>query len=129
VKVYYLDILEGMDEEPKWFDEHGVPRYCEFHPSQVGLYADEAALLLIACQNCGQTFKVAMCWDYHDPPPTSLLGMHYGDPPNVRCCPAGPTMNCNDLKVLEWWDRERPNGWQRIKEKEILLPDHPEYKK
>jgi hypothetical protein len=32
--------------------------------------------------------------------------LHYGDPPNMQCCPAGPTMNCEDLHVLEYWIRK-----------------------
>jgi hypothetical protein len=31
--------------------------------------------------------------------------LHYGDPPNVRCCEVGPSMNCVDVRVLEFWSR------------------------
>jgi len=31
--------------------------------------------------------------------------IHYGDPPNAGCCAAGPTMNCWDLRVVEYWAR------------------------
>ena len=27
----------------------------------------------------------------------------YGDPPNIGCCPAGPTMNSVPRRVLEYW--------------------------
>lgn len=60
--------------------------------------------------------------------------IHYGDPPNVGCCPAGPTMNCWDLRVLEFWERGSKSGdgqtdafdamqWRRRADLEIELPD------
>lgn len=49
--------------------------------------------------------------------------IHYGDPPNIDCCPAGPTMNCDDLAVLEFWDRTDPDFvWARRSDLEIKLP-------
>ncbi len=27
----------------------------------------------------------------------------YGDPPNIRCCDAGPSMNSVPIRVLEYW--------------------------
>ena len=51
--------------------------------------------------------------------------IHYGDPPNVGCCPAGPTMNCWNLSVVEFW-HQRPVstfGWFRDHELEIDLND------
>jgi hypothetical protein len=29
---HYEDILSRIAEPPRWFDEQGVPRYCEFAP-------------------------------------------------------------------------------------------------
>lgn len=68
--------------------------------------------------------------------------IHYGDPPNVECCPAGATMNCWDLRVVEFWAsgfalrkiRQPENTestmapgefleWARVAELEIELPD------
>ena len=56
--------------------------------------------------------------------------IHYGDPPNIGCCPAGPTMNCWDLAVVEFWNHtplgEWKRGleqWQRVPELERDLPD------
>lgn len=68
--------------------------------------------------------------------------IHYGDPPNTECCPAGATMNCWDLRVVEFWARgfalrriREPenkdpsmaaaeyNDWTRVPELEIELPD------
>ena len=45
--------------------------------------------------------------------------LHYGDPPNIGCCPSGPTMNCEDLKVLEFWVRSADSfDWERKTELE-----------
>jgi len=130
MKHFYKDIRSRISELPSWWDEHGVPRYGAFTPKSVSnIYADECALLLIACQNCRHTFRVAMSWDRETPPPVDVLRAHYGDPPNGECCDAGPTMNCDDLRVLEWWvnTRASANGWIRKYKNEILLPDHLEY--
>lgn len=56
----YDDILSRIPEEPIWFDEHAVPRYCEFDPKRVAnAYADEVALVEVTCQSCGRLFHVA----------------------------------------------------------------------
>jgi len=49
--------------------------------------------------------------------------IHYGDPPNVRCCAAGPTMNSDPLLVLEYWERKNFD-WVRNPEYEINLDDN-----
>lgn len=103
---YYEDILEKMGE-PAWWNEHAVPRYVDFNPRELAsIYACECVLMEIACQGCGRVFKVAMSlgpldrdeWKnpYCFPP-------HYGDPPNVDCCPAGATMNSDHIRVLGRW--------------------------
>jgi hypothetical protein len=57
----YEDILSRIAEPPRWFDEEGVPRYCEFAPHRIAnIYADECALLAIECQSCGRPFVVAL---------------------------------------------------------------------
>lgn len=48
--------------------------------------------------------------------------IHYGDPPNAGCCPAGPTMNCWDLRVLEFW-HQHDHEWRRDPVLERELPD------
>lgn len=56
----YYDIRKRIDAEPKWWDEHGVPRYDEFCPGELAdIYAEEAALVLITCQSCAHEFQVA----------------------------------------------------------------------
>lgn len=114
----YADIRERIAEPPKWFDERAVPRYCEFQPHQVAdIYAREVVLAEIACQGCGAKFHVAFS---RDPARYHLLGLeprelaadirertlHYGDPPNTVCCPAGPTMNSEPIRVLEYWRKD-----------------------
>ena len=111
----YADITERISEPPRWWDECAVPRYCAFTPRAVAnIYAVEVALVEIACQNCGTRFLVA--WSRGDfvidgavqeTKPFDPQTFHYGDPPNAGCCAAGPTMNCNDLRVLECWRRDR----------------------
>src|SRR3990167_7639810 len=109
---HYEDIRSLTDAEPAWFDEHAVPRYCEFGTDRLAnIYAEEACLALIRCQNCGRKFRVAFSWDpmrgvealawHRDGPAfneaeadrivestrlsTAVRGrtLHYGDPPNV----------------------------------------------
>nr|WP_157872495.1 hypothetical protein [Bradyrhizobium sp. ORS 278] len=116
----YEDILSRMPEEPVWFDEHAVPRYCDFHPSRVAnIYANEAALVEVTCQSCSRLFHVAFAgcsrvlsaeeW------PSGSIGqairekkLDYGDPPNVWCCPAGPSMNSLPRRVIQYWRQGNP---------------------
>lgn len=149
----YADIRELVNREPDWWDENGVPRWGEHHPSKSpDIYAGEVALILIACQACGRKFKVQATgnvyssymrrldvWymlkaqgegDKEQPPmdKTPLAssiksrGYHYGDPPNMNCCPGGPTMNCDDLRVIEYW-RKDDFVWVRDPALEVSLED------
>lgn len=157
---HYNDIRSRIPETPKWWDEQGVPRYCDFAPNECAdIYAHEVALVDIACQACGRRFDVAfsfddIIWRNGKPEkrerftPETITNLHYGDPPNAGCCPAGPTMNCDDLRVKEFWrkggdeftkpDEKNPNlrvclpgyfDWRRVPELEVLLPDHPDFGK
>lgn len=144
----YQDIRSRISESPTWWDENAVPRYDPFATDQIAdIYADECALVLIECQNCGAKFRVAFsasqyrAWvdngmggaaSFEAAKDTIANGvrdgsLHYGDPPNADCCAAGPTMNCEDLRVLEYWRRNDARDWERVAELEIVLPDHPEY--
>ena len=136
---HYEDIRSRIAEEPKWWDENGVPRYCDFSPQAVAdIYARQAALVEIACQNCGQLFLVAMSQGMPFNPwtgkPVETLeeqvrrdGIHYGDPPNAGCCAAGPSMNCEDNRVVQFWRwRSAPLfDWERIPALEIPLGAAP----
>lgn len=141
----YADIRDRIATPPLWFDESGVPRYEPFHPElSANIYADEVALVEIACQACEQTFHVAISSTLSerlmrqvtqalDGLPASLAeriadkSLGYGDPPNVGCCPAGPTMSSDTIRVLEYW--HFPNGlgggWAREASAEVAF-DPPE---
>ena len=135
---HYKDIRDKITEDPQWFDEHAVPRYCKFHPREIAdIYADECALFLIACQGCGHRFRVVASRDKMNnilhqmregkPAPTlaqliKRKHLFYRDPPNVECCPAGPTMTSDALKVLEYWHRKILD-WERDKKLELDLAD------
>lgn len=128
----YLDIAARIKEAPQWFDEHGVPRYCRFHPAEIAnVYAQEAVLMEIACQRCGHLFPVAISQDDLERfnakhTLAEMIGvreLHYGDPPNVACCDAGPTMNSEPRKVLEYWQTNK-GEWTRNPELEVdIRPD------
>jgi hypothetical protein len=136
VNHHYRDITDKLGS-PLWWDENAVPRYCEFHPDHTAnIYAREAVLLHIQCQSCGASFKVCMSqgasrvnWvrTNTDGPvvlyPTlaeSVKDLHYGDPPNYGCCPAGPTMNSVPREVLKFWRREHAD-WERVPELEVAI--------
>lgn len=130
MKHHYEDIRTKINEEPQWWDEHAVPRYCRFSPRETAnIYARQVVLYEIACQNCGHRFKVCESWTPYDSHRKSLVEdakagrLHYGDPPNINCCPSGPTMNSEFIKVLEIWQYEREQfDWEKIPNKS-LEPD------
>ena len=115
------DDVKLLFGKPRWYDEHGVPRYCDFHPDKCGVYNVYVALCLIGCQSCKKTFLVAVERDSEKsmwghpielPTPTSVRSFHYGDPPHHGC--VGDSMNCETRAIKEFW--EIPSGawaWQR----------------
>lgn len=121
---HYRDIRSRIDEPPRWWDEHAVPRYCEPAPSEVAnIYAREVAFVGIECQNCRERFTVAFSyspWPDREPLSERIDTLHYGDPPNVGCCAAGPTMNSEPIRVLEFW-RLVDFKWERVPELEVDL--------
>lgn len=137
---HYNDIRSRIAEPPLWFDTNGVPRYEPFRPRLISnIYAFECCLAEIACQNCGHRFLVAFSWSrievgldaqgvawgkMHEPlTPEQATLLHYGDPPNVECCPSGPTMNCLDLRIVEWWRQNDHHEFQRVPSMEIPMAD------
>lgn len=117
----YADILERLGV-PKWWDDQGAPRYCDFHPEHCGVYDVYVAFLTIQCQlpACGRRFDVAssiraipmvpegeIVWPTDD----DAGSFHYGDPPPHGCI--GDTMNCETVKVLAVWENRDPRvGWK-----------------
>lgn len=132
---FYEDIITPLGD-PIWWDEYAVPRYCEFSPKVVAnIYAHEVVFFLIACQACRTPFKVAMSFGTvpdivmkRTPLADRVKNdtLHYGDPPNIACCGPGPTMNCLDIKVLEFW-RQEDMEWARVSELEVKLEDGKEF--
>lgn len=87
-----------------------MPRFCEFEPNKAAsIYCSEVALVEVCCQGCKHIFHVAFSSlnmgtvRIADAIKTNAL--HYGDPPNVRCCAGGPTMNSEPQRVLQYWSR------------------------
>jgi len=107
----YTEITSVMGD-PLWWDEHAIPRYKPFHPDHcANIYACEVVFLEIACQSCEHRFNVAMSRSYYQDqwefPP------HYGDPPNIDCCAAGPTMNVELIRVIEHWKQDK-HEWVQV---------------
>ncbi len=120
----YPDIRERIAEEPQWYDENGCPRYGKFtHERCPNIYATTVVLMEIACQDCGERFRVQMShWvlDSNHLPPKQW---HYGDPPRHNCIGAGESMNCEDLTVLEVWMRGDDFDWKRMPEFEGTIDE------
>lgn len=127
----YRDILDRIAEAPSWFDDAAVPRYEPFAPTDLAnIYADEAALAEVSCQNCGRLFRVALTGAFADrgfslSDSIRLGRVSYGDPPNVGCCDAGPAMTSDMRSVLEYWARNREVdfGWRRDPMQEGPVPE------
>ena len=108
----YSDIKERITEDPTWWDENGTPRYGEFtHERCPDIYANTVVLMQIACQDCGKRFQVQMASGWDNPHRLPPKKWHYGDPPRHGC--AGDTMNCEDVAVLEVWQRGNMSNWER----------------
>ena len=129
----YQDILSRIDEAPTWWDENAVPRFRQFHPLEAAsIYAEEVALVEIACQGCGEKFHVAISQTVYDRlnpkggmRPKMSEGKYtlsYGDPPNIPCCDAGPTMTSISLRIVEFWSRtiSKNHRWERFPELEVV---------
>lgn len=50
--------------------------------------------------------------------------LHYGDPPNIGCCPAGPTMNSEMIRILEYW---RCNHLEYVDKTTNIITDYEAY--
>jgi hypothetical protein len=127
VRASYSDITTRLGA-PLWYDENGTPRYDPFTPRMTAnIYASEVVLYEIVCQSCGETFLVADSWHVMDDmvsrvPVGSVRQaveertLHYGDPPHHKrgehLC-GGTTMNCDDLRTVEFWQRDALD-WERV---------------
>jgi hypothetical protein len=138
----YEDLRDKLGE-PKWHDEQGVPRYCDYHPSCGDIYDRWAALLEIECQGCRQRFLVSDSYSPMDfiragwkpgdptepafPAPDNYGGsFSFGDAPwhGARQC-SGTTMTTDTTRVVEFWTRDGGDHameWQRRPEYEFTYP-------
>ena len=116
----YEDIRSRIAEQPSWYDSNGAPRYGEFEPSMCpNIYARQVFLLRIACQRCGEQFLVEMNSGWFNKIYEPRI-LHYGDPPVHGC--VGDTMNCDDLEVVQVWNREDCE-WVRHSEMEGVIDE------
>lgn len=119
MKPKYEDIRKKIKEYPKWFDEHGVPRYEKFNPELASnIYASQVALIKIKCQNCNEEFFVELNSESYDKfdlkRQIDCYGiLSYGDPPIHDC--VGDTMGSISIKIIEFWEK-RDFDFVRLKE-------------
>jgi hypothetical protein len=112
----YKDITD-VAGEPLWWDDHGVPRYCEFAINELGVYIKVAVFAEIQCQDCAQRFNVGVGWSPYDflPDPLDipmLFPFRYGDPPNHGCI--GDTMGTETLAVMGAWKQNKDFAWEAM---------------
>jgi hypothetical protein len=137
---HFNDITSRIVEVPTWYDQNGTPRYGKFTPDDVpNIYATEALLMNIKCQDCGTPFMVALsfcmmdklynprAYSYEEDIKTFMkdrdhrwFPAHYGDPPSHGC--VGDTMNCIDVAIVEFWKKDK-FVWVRKPEYEIKGED------
>lgn len=122
----YEDIRSRISEAPKWFDQHGVPRYGEFHPAlSPNLYAKEVVLYEVACQSCDTRFLVESNWSVRAASSLTELvetkALRYGDPPCQECL-SGSSMLSVPIKTVQFW-RLVEGTWSRIPELEEIPLD------
>ena len=123
----YRDILNMADEcgrgDALWFDENGVPRFCDFHPTRLAdIYARTAILCRVACQSCGKTFMMAQskgqlervngAWMEAKPFPTDPDLIAFGDPPCWGC--SGATMSSDTVEIVQRWAYGKGYKWERV---------------
>ena len=154
----YVDIRSRIAEPPKWWDERTCPRYCDFAPDKVAdIYADEAALVLITCQECGKEYRVAFTFStnskfeiasryYSNLDAKTAMEkafehslardirertIHYGDPPNAcdDSCAAGASMNSEPRRVLEYWRRTKDLPYSWVRESALEINIEPDWVK
>lgn len=125
--IEYEDITDRISEVPRWWLD-GVPRYCDFSPEQVGVYAREAALVLVEGFDAScPLFEIGV----YSPSPAFRVGLraalaaygtlYVGDPPNYKDR-AVPHHSAVPIKILQYWSRS-DFKWTRESEFEGPLAD------
>ena len=129
----YDDIHSRIADPIRWWDDNGVPRYCDFSPEKCGVYDDVVALVEVGCQACMKRFRVAVTFDgesrrqvgeqYALPTIGNIGSFAYRDPPShfhgTDGC-VGNTMTSESIRVLEFWQRDQQD-WIRHPEFEIYV--------
>lgn len=120
--VRYDDLTSASQSSPKWWFR-GIPRFSDFHPDEVYVYAKEVALVHSICQACGKRYDVAEIGDLR----AKLAywnALEVGDPPNAceppGCC--GAHMQSEEIELLQFWERIGFE-WRRVPELERRLVD------
>jgi len=145
MKGSYDDIVSRIADPILWYDEHGVPRYVPFAPHlKSDIYAQEAALVEVVCQECRRSFFVCCSRAKDDNGRPSTVAerirandeMLYGDPPShtteieqrtgMRSCMAGDSMNSIAVRVVEYWRHGAGGEWERDPALEITFT-HDDY--
>lgn len=127
--IPYNDIYRRIPEPPKWWLD-GVPRYDEFTPDDVSVYAREVALVRVECQpDPAVIYEIAV----YSPSPeypyglkneimgTGILWTH--DPPNHENPNVVPHMSTWPLEIVQFWSRPDLLRWEREPRFEIAMPD------
>lgn len=119
MKAPYNDIVDKLGK-PTWWDDHGVPRYCEPHPKHAPcIYSRQVLFFEIQCQACQTRFTVSMTGRMLEQEDLGELikdhKIHYGDPPNF-CCASGATMNSEPLRVVSLWQMDKDYNWKELEE-------------
>ncbi len=142
----YRDLREKLGE-PLWHDQHGVPRYAEFHPSLLGIYDEWAALFVVECQSCGRTFpcakgiskmsdhrRIVELFEALKTADGALYNLIvWGDAPwhdfegnqasfDSQC--AGTTMTTSVVDILQLWHRDRE--WSPVAVEPWMIEKHCE---
>jgi hypothetical protein len=121
----YRDLRDKLGK-PEWHDQHGVPRYAEFHPKHLGIYDTYAALFLVQCQACHRTFPCAVGSPHYLLQNNEVVMLNdifaflerevsWGDAPwhddDSQC--AGTTMSTSVVKLLSVWERKQ-GDWNQL---------------
>jgi len=98
VKAHYFEILEAFDEEPLWYDWHGVPRWCI--PEEA--HYPRHLMGRIRCQECRKEFWVALGDPVYYQDLSALIAGRHGNVVPVEDAEFDP-VNKSHLKLIEYW--------------------------
>lgn len=115
MKTNYDDIVDKLGL-PQWWDENGVPRYCEMHPEHCLPVARQVAFVQIACTHCRQHCAAAVSCELLDLDIQSDLVARgvalYGLMPRVAHC--GAPARGEVTGVHSVWRRNTPMIWRQV---------------